>query len=81
MTQICAAVEGFESLHLGPPQEKKNFHRVGWVNFAEGTDMQATCDALDGSKVSHNRIRVLSSQADRPRGSTLRSPILRLLCT
>ena len=84
--QICAAVEGFDSLHLGPPQEKKNFHRVGWVNFVEGTDMQATCDVLDGSKVSHSSaelvfVRSLTDIDVATLLIALRSPILRSRCT
>ncbi|KAJ2313008.1 hypothetical protein IWW54_001753 [Coemansia sp. RSA 2705] len=37
---------GFQYLALSEPRQDKQYHRFGWVRFAEGTDMEATLDSL-----------------------------------
>lgn len=49
--QICAGVEGFEYLALSEPSPTKKFHRIGWIHFREGTDMQKAFEQLDNKKV------------------------------
>ncbi|KAI9319051.1 hypothetical protein BX666DRAFT_2025391 [Dichotomocladium elegans] len=49
--EMCSEVEGFEYLVLSEPSPSKKFHRIGWIHFKEGTDMQKALDALDNRKV------------------------------
>ncbi|CED84199.1 arsenite-resistant protein asr2 [Phaffia rhodozyma] len=52
--KICKEISGFKRLSLGPPSEKRNFHRSAWVTFEEGTDLDATCAKLEGAQVGEN---------------------------
>ncbi|KAI9006558.1 arsenite-resistance protein 2-domain-containing protein [Phycomyces nitens] len=49
--EMCNKVEGFDYLALSEPNISKKFHRVGWINFKPGTDIQAAHAKLDGQKV------------------------------
>lgn len=48
---MCEQVEGFDYLALSEPTPAKKFHRLGWINFKEGTDIKAAFDKLDNQKV------------------------------
>ncbi|RUP43194.1 hypothetical protein BC936DRAFT_137496 [Jimgerdemannia flammicorona] len=48
---MCQEVEGFEYLALSEPSPTKKFHRIGWIAFKEGTDMQAAYDKLNNKKI------------------------------
>jgi L-ribulose-5-phosphate 3-epimerase UlaE len=49
---MCEQVEGFDYLALSEPTPAKKFHRLGWINFKEGTDIKAAFDKLDNQKVT-----------------------------
>ncbi|KAL0082359.1 C2H2-type zinc finger transcription factor [Phycomyces blakesleeanus] len=49
--EMCSKVEGFDYLALSEPNISKKFHRVGWINFKPGTDIQAAHAQLDSQKV------------------------------
>ncbi|KAI8987865.1 arsenite-resistance protein 2-domain-containing protein, partial [Mycotypha africana] len=49
--EMCCKVEGFDYLALSEPSPNKKFHRVGWIQFKEGTDMKKVFEQLDGQKV------------------------------
>lgn len=48
---MCSKVEGFDYLALSEPGPNKKFHRIGWINFKEGTDMKSAFEQLDNQKV------------------------------
>ena len=50
--QHCKQVEGFDYIALGEPNVTKKFHRIGWVVFKEGSDMESAVEKLCESKVS-----------------------------
>lgn len=52
---MCEQVEGFDYLALSEPTPAKKFHRLGWINFKEGTDIKAAFDKLDNQKVTIRR--------------------------
>lgn len=49
---MCEQVEGFDYLALSEPTPAKKFHRLGWINFKEGTDIKSAFDKLDNQKVT-----------------------------
>lgn len=51
IVDMCKEVEGFESVILSEPSPNKKFHRIGWITFKEGTDMQDAFDKLDNKKI------------------------------
>ncbi|CAO3665810.1 unnamed protein product [Umbelopsis ramanniana] len=51
IVEMCEQVEGFDYLALSEPTPAKKFHRLGWINFKEGTDIKAAFDKLDNQKI------------------------------
>ncbi|KAI8081664.1 uncharacterized protein BX664DRAFT_366899 [Halteromyces radiatus] len=49
--KLCETVDGFDYLALSEPGPNRRFHRIGWINFKEGTDMQQAFDQLDNKTV------------------------------
>ncbi|KAI9278683.1 hypothetical protein BDA99DRAFT_13548 [Phascolomyces articulosus] len=49
--EMCSDVEGFEYVVLSEPSPNKKFHRIGWIHFKQGTDMQKAFDELDSQKI------------------------------
>ncbi|KAF7720961.1 hypothetical protein EC973_005674 [Apophysomyces ossiformis] len=49
--EMCQEVEGFEYLALSEPSPNKKFHRIGWIRFKEGTDIQKAFDQLQNLKI------------------------------
>ncbi|KAI8140367.1 hypothetical protein BJV82DRAFT_645835 [Fennellomyces sp. T-0311] len=49
--EMCSGVEGFEYLVLSEPSPNKKFHRIGWIHFKQGTDMQKAFNELDTRKI------------------------------
>ncbi|KAI7863340.1 hypothetical protein BDF14DRAFT_1734290 [Spinellus fusiger] len=49
--EMCSKVDGFEYLALSEPNISKKFHRVGWIQFSAGTDMEQAHTHLDGQKI------------------------------
>ena len=50
---MCNGVEGFEYVVLSEPSPNKKFHRIGWIHFKQGTDMQKAFNELDSRKVPY----------------------------
>lgn len=48
---MCKKIEGFDYLSLSEPGPNKKFHRIGWINFKEGTDMKKVFELMDNQKV------------------------------
>jgi len=48
---MCKDVEGFQYLALSEPNPQKKFHRLGWIVFKEGTNMDAAYEKLNEVKV------------------------------
>ncbi|CAO0798763.1 unnamed protein product [Mucor circinelloides] len=49
--EMCKKIEGFDYLSLSEPGPNKKFHRIGWINFKEGTDMKKVFELMDNQKV------------------------------
>ncbi|CAG8555537.1 8571_t:CDS:2, partial [Ambispora leptoticha] len=49
--KMCNKVEGFKYLALSEPNPSKKFHRLGWIVFEEGTNMDAAYEQLNEQKV------------------------------
>ncbi|CAO3625994.1 unnamed protein product [Cunninghamella blakesleeana] len=49
--KLCETVDGFDYLALSEPGPNKRFHRIGWINFKEGTDMKEAFNQLNNKKV------------------------------
>ncbi len=49
--KMCKDVEGFQYLALSEPNPQKKFHRLGWIVFKEGTNMDAAYEKLNEVKV------------------------------
>jgi hypothetical protein len=49
--QLFAQVEGFQHLAITEPSIKKQFHRVAWAQYSDGTDLEEVLRRLDNSKV------------------------------
>jgi hypothetical protein len=49
---LTSKTTGFDYLALSDPSMKKMFHRVGWAQFKDGTDMDEVVKVLDGMEVS-----------------------------
>ncbi|KAG0194485.1 hypothetical protein DFQ28_010569 [Apophysomyces sp. BC1034] len=49
--EMCEEVEGFEYLALSEPSPSKKFHRIGWIRFKDGTDIQKAFDQLQNLKI------------------------------
>ncbi|KAI8333657.1 hypothetical protein BC941DRAFT_380142 [Chlamydoabsidia padenii] len=45
--KLCETMEGFDYLALSEPGPNRRFHRIGWINFKKGTDMQEAFNKLD----------------------------------
>lgn len=48
---MCNKIEGFDYLSLSEPGPNKKFHRIGWINFKQGTDMKKVFELMDNQKV------------------------------
>lgn len=48
---MCSKIEGFDYLSLSEPGPNKKFHRIGWINFKQGTDMKKVFELMDNQKV------------------------------
>lgn len=69
---MCKKIEGFDYLSLSEPGPNKKFHRIGWINFKEGTDMKKVFELMDNQKVDDfvfhlamNRKNMLQTRAPR----------------
>ncbi|PWN49079.1 hypothetical protein IE53DRAFT_163723 [Violaceomyces palustris] len=62
---------GFRYLALGEPHSGKKWHRVGWAVYEEGTDMEATLQALDGKDIDNFTLHLALSS--RPASGKLRT--------
>ncbi|KAG9298191.1 hypothetical protein G9A89_002679 [Geosiphon pyriformis] len=51
IVNMCKMVEGFKYLALSEPNPSKKFHRLGWIVFEEGTNMDSAFDQLNEQKV------------------------------
>ncbi|KAI9499201.1 hypothetical protein BDB00DRAFT_866685 [Zychaea mexicana] len=49
--EMCSGVDGFEYVVLSEPSPNKKFHRIGWIHFKHGTDMQKAFNELDSRKI------------------------------
>ena len=49
--KMCKTIEGFQYLALSEPNPQKKFHRLGWIVFKEGTDMDVAYEKLNEKKV------------------------------
>ncbi|CAB4434531.1 unnamed protein product [Rhizophagus irregularis] len=49
--EMCKTIEGFQYLALSEPNPQKKFHRLGWIVFKEGTDMDSAYDKLNEQKI------------------------------
>ncbi|KAL9558617.1 hypothetical protein MBANPS3_000826 [Mucor bainieri] len=49
--EMCNKIEGFDYLSLSEPGPNKKFHRIGWINFKQGTDMKKVFALMDNQKV------------------------------
>ncbi|OAD05251.1 C2H2-type zinc finger transcription factor [Mucor lusitanicus CBS 277.49] len=49
--EMCNKIEGFDYLSLSEPGPNKKFHRIGWINFKQGTDMKKVFELMDNQKV------------------------------
>ncbi|KAI8642566.1 hypothetical protein BD408DRAFT_416434 [Parasitella parasitica] len=70
--EMCRKIEGFDYLSLSEPGPNKKFHRIGWINFKEGTDMKKVFAQMDNQKVDDfvfhlamNRKNTLQTRAPR----------------
>ncbi|KAK9722993.1 hypothetical protein K7432_002293 [Basidiobolus ranarum] len=51
VVKLCETVEGFSYLSLSEPNPQKKYHRLGWIVFKEGCNIQEAFDALNKSKI------------------------------
>ncbi|KAL7420146.1 hypothetical protein Q5752_005112 [Cryptotrichosporon argae] len=51
LEKLFGKAKGFQWLALSDPSVKKAFHRVGWAQYAEGTDPEMVVRAVDGQKI------------------------------
>jgi hypothetical protein len=56
---MCKTIEGFQYLALSEPNPQKKFHRLGWIVFKEGTDMDSAYEKLNEQKVYLMHVRLL----------------------
>ncbi|CAO3618175.1 unnamed protein product [Cunninghamella echinulata] len=49
--KLCETVDGFDYLALSEPSPSKRFHRIGWINFKEGVNMERAFNQLNNKKV------------------------------
>lgn len=49
---MCKEIPGFKYLALSEPNPQKKFHRLGWIVFDEGTDMDGAYEKLNEQKVT-----------------------------
>ncbi|CAG8595725.1 4466_t:CDS:10 [Funneliformis caledonium] len=49
--EMCKTIEGFQYLALSEPNPQKKFHRLGWIVFKEGTDMDNAYEKLNEQKI------------------------------
>ncbi|KAI9295272.1 hypothetical protein K502DRAFT_365125 [Neoconidiobolus thromboides FSU 785] len=49
--EVCKKADGFRYLMLGEPNMLKRFHRIGWVFFEMGTDLDKALEAVDKTNV------------------------------
>jgi len=56
--EFCKKVPGFQRLELSEPNPLKKFHRVGWVTFDEGTDMNNAYKELNNGKIDSFEIHL-----------------------
>ncbi|CAO3697202.1 unnamed protein product [Rhizopus stolonifer] len=49
--EMCSKVDGFDYLSLSEPQPMRKFHRIGWICFKPGTNIQFVFEQLDNQKV------------------------------
>ncbi|MBW0491899.1 hypothetical protein O181_031614 [Austropuccinia psidii MF-1] len=66
----CKQAEGFDYLALSDPHTAKKLHRVGWVSFLPGTDMQVAESILSESKLNNFTLHMM--RAERPAFQKLR---------
>ncbi|CAG8444096.1 8646_t:CDS:10, partial [Diversispora eburnea] len=48
---MCKEIPGFKYLALSEPNPQKKFHRLGWIVFEEGTDMDDAYEKLNEQKI------------------------------
>ncbi|KAJ3176671.1 hypothetical protein HK101_010391, partial [Irineochytrium annulatum] len=51
LVECCKQVEGFTHLVLSDPRTDKKFYRLGWIVFADGTDMEKAHADLNQKKI------------------------------
>ncbi|CAG8435551.1 2247_t:CDS:10 [Scutellospora calospora] len=49
--EMCKEIPGFKYLALSEPNPQKKFHRLGWIVFEEGTDMDSAYERLNEQKI------------------------------
>ncbi|CAG8648310.1 10569_t:CDS:10 [Cetraspora pellucida] len=49
--EMCKEIPGFKYLALSEPNPQKKFHRLGWIVFEEGSDMDAAYEKLNEQKI------------------------------
>ncbi|KAL1920543.1 uncharacterized protein VTP21DRAFT_920 [Calcarisporiella thermophila] len=58
LIELCKKVEGFEGVALSEPMFTKKFHRIGWIQFKEGTDLKKAVSEIDGQKIDDFQLHV-----------------------
>ncbi|ORX91462.1 hypothetical protein K493DRAFT_286786 [Basidiobolus meristosporus CBS 931.73] len=51
VVKLCETVDGFSYLSLSEPNPQKKYHRLGWIVFKEGSNIQEAFEALNKSKI------------------------------
>ncbi|CAG8532552.1 7031_t:CDS:10 [Acaulospora colombiana] len=65
---VSPKISGFKYLALSEPNPQKKFHRLGWIVFEEGTDMDKAYEKLNEQKTGPVRNRTtpdIANQIDR----------------
>ncbi|KAJ3066966.1 hypothetical protein HDU98_009784 [Podochytrium sp. JEL0797] len=69
--EVCKTAAGFKTLLLSDPRADKQFARLGWIVFEEGTDLDAALLELNSKRVTDSFSLALAPQVTQPYRSRL----------
>ncbi|KAI9202777.1 uncharacterized protein BJ171DRAFT_166970 [Polychytrium aggregatum] len=62
LVEACSEVPGFQYIALGEPNPLRKFHRIGWVIFKDGTDIEAAFEKLSGLRIDEFTFHFATNQ-------------------
>ncbi|KAJ3302334.1 hypothetical protein HDU93_006613, partial [Gonapodya sp. JEL0774] len=57
--EFCKQAEGYESVQLSEPNPRNQMARLGWITFAEGTDLSKALEALNNKTFENHEFKLL----------------------